>query len=345
MCLQLRELSQQVTFLSDELARLRQHERRTPGRSQRSNDRRGFSGACWNCGKRGHQRRSCPVSERSTPNYGRGQSYHSLNTLTHSTAITVSGFLYKTPVTMLVDTGSAVTIVGEHIWKRACGDRHIDEAPTSPIVTANGDPLALLGRSEVSLTIGGLVVRYPVLIAKNLVQECILGADFLECFKCIVNIDQRILTVSGTAVPMELTRTGSPATCHVVCAETVTVPGRNQMEILAKFVNTSDQSSSLGRQTYLLVPKEEFMERQKVAVAHSIHSLSTSQTNITVRILNPYLEDTTIFANQNIGKLDPVLHVGEICQPHQPQDRDEIKKKWDPTLILPNPTGWYLNNC
>ena len=245
--------------------------------------------------------------------------------LTHSTVITVKGTIFGTPVTMLVDTGSAVTIVGERVWKLACGNTyHIEEPPSSPIVTANGDPLVLLGRSEASLSIGGLDIRYPVLVARDLVQECILGADFLECFKCVVNIEKKILTVSGTSVPLELVRTDSPTSCHVMSTKTITVPGRSQMEIPAKFSDTN-LNRCLGDQTYLLVPKEEFMERQKVVIAHSIHSISPAQLSITVRILNPCLENATIHTNQNIGIFDPVLHVGEIC--HSRQQTNDTPKE------------------
>ena len=77
---------------------------------------------------------------------------------------------------------------------------NVEEAPSSPIVTANGNPLSLLGKSEAMLTLGDVVTRYPVLIAKDLTQECIIGADFLECFKCIVDISTETLTVSGRKV-------------------------------------------------------------------------------------------------------------------------------------------------
>ena len=188
----------------------------------------------------------------------------------HSTTISVRGFLSDKPVTMLVDTGSAVTLVKEAVWKAATGGNVILDPPSSPLVTANGNPLSLLGTSEVTFSIGGMIVRYPVFIAQDLVRECILGADFLECFQCVVNISQQTLTVSDTTVPLELVQTSPPTFCLVVCAETVTIPGRSQMEIPALVDNVGSDG------TYIFTPKEDFMERQKVAVAHSIHSCSLS---------------------------------------------------------------------
>ena len=92
---------------------------------------------------------------------------------------------------MLVDTGSAVTIVGESVWKRTNMRPNVEEAPSSPIVTANGNPLSLLGKSEAMLTLGDVVTLYPVLIAKGLTQECIIGADFLESLNASLTLAQK----------------------------------------------------------------------------------------------------------------------------------------------------------
>ena len=154
--------------------------------------------------------------------------------VSRSATITVQGFLFDIPVRMLVDTGSAVTIICESVWKKTDRETTIEEAPTSPIVTANGNPLSLLGKSQAMLTLGDVITNYPVLIAKDLTQECILGADFLECFKCVIDVSTHTLTVSGRSLPLEVSRSSSPSSCHVSCAETITVPGRHQMEIPAK---------------------------------------------------------------------------------------------------------------
>ena len=162
--------------------------------------------------------------------------------------------------------------------KKTDKESTIEEALTSPIVTANGNPLSLLGKSQAMLTLGDVITNYPVLIAKDLTQECILGADFLECFKCIVDISTQTLTVSGRSLPLEVSRSPSPSSSHVSCAETITVPGRHQMEIPAKL--SCSMRGNLSFQ-YMLVPKQEFMECQNLAVAHSIYTVQPQQTTIT----------------------------------------------------------------
>ena len=53
---------------------------------------------------------------------------------------------------------------------------------------------------------------------------------------------------------------------------------------------------------------------QNLAVAHSIYTVQPQQTTITVRVLNPPLEATTVHLNQKIGQLNPLSHVSEVTQ-------------------------------
>ena len=100
---------------------------------------------CWKCGEKGHLRRMCPASlqgksSRKSPS----PVYPTLNMVSRSATITVQGFLFDIPVRMLVDTGFAVIIVCESVCKKTDREPTIEEAPTSPIVTANGNPLSPL---------------------------------------------------------------------------------------------------------------------------------------------------------------------------------------------------------
>ena len=148
--LQLRDLSKQIAKLSDELACLKQ-QNSFRGYAPRLVWQQKYRDApiCWNCGKKGHLRRMCPAtlqgkSSRKSPS----PVYPTLNMVSRSATITVQGFLFDIPVRMLVDTGSSVTIVCESVWKKTDREPTIEEALTSTIVTANGNPLSLLGKSQ-----------------------------------------------------------------------------------------------------------------------------------------------------------------------------------------------------
>jgi len=102
-------------------------------------------------------------------------------------AVAVEGFNGERPTKILVDTGSSVTILREDIWTEA-GNTLSLEPPPSPVTAANGEQLEVRGLSEVNLRVGDICACYPVLVAKNVTQECLLGADFLEKFGCIIDL-------------------------------------------------------------------------------------------------------------------------------------------------------------
>lgn len=105
---------------------------------------------------------------------------------------------------MLIDTGSAVTLVREDVWREATQPVEDDlTVPVRPIVAANGGELELLGKEELRLQVGELNVQFPVLIARELTQECILGADFLKKHKCVVNMGDGTLVAGGKPVMCE----------------------------------------------------------------------------------------------------------------------------------------------
>ena len=68
---------------------------------------------------------------------------------------------------MLVDTGSAVSLVREDVWREAHPRARNDqlELADCPIVAAKGELLDLLGKTGVLLTVGGVQEHHLVLIA------------------------------------------------------------------------------------------------------------------------------------------------------------------------------------
>lgn len=105
-------LSKQVQRLSEQLARLQAD-------CERSKPPKRVAGPiCWSCNKRGHMRRNCPRQrpsagecQRSRPN--KFSSPFSSSSMATEAAVAVEGDIGKRPTKILVDTGSAVTILRE----------------------------------------------------------------------------------------------------------------------------------------------------------------------------------------------------------------------------------------
>ena len=56
-------------------------------------------------------------------------------------------------------------------------------------------------KKEFFLNIGGLVGLHPILVAKSLTQECILGADFLVAHGCVLDYTTKTLLAGASSFP------------------------------------------------------------------------------------------------------------------------------------------------
>ena len=93
-------------------------------------------------------------------------------------AVVVDGQVEDRPTRLLVDTGSAVTILREDVWKDVGGHQGQLEATTRPVVAANGGELQLIGQYAVSLQVGGLYVSHTVLVARGVNKNVYLEQIF-----------------------------------------------------------------------------------------------------------------------------------------------------------------------
>ena len=316
-------LSKQVQRLSEQLSRLQANCERPKPPPRRVP-------ICWSCNERGHVRRDCPrrrpsAGERQRNRPGKFPSPFPSGSMATEAAIAVEGCIGKRPTKLLVDTGSAVTILREDVWKEAVDIRNL-EPPLSPVVAANGEQLEICGRSKVSLQVGSTHACYPVLVARNITQECLLGADFLEDFGCIINLRERTLMIGETPVPLQFRKGLLASTCHVSCAETTVVPGRHQLELPVQLCQSKEEA---GEFVGILEPEMLFMERRGVLIARSVHSISAGKERSLVRILNPSPAPVTIHQNEKLGVLQPLeaaLESATIEEAEPKSSRGEVEK-------------------
>ena len=125
----------------------------------------------------------------------------SWSTIASNPTLVMVGKLGNRNTRMLVDTGSAVSLIREDVWRDIAQSSmdHLTQ-PARPIVAANGEKLDLIGGTELRLSVGDLDIPLSVFIAKELTQECLLGADFLKQHNCVINMRERTLTVEGRPV-------------------------------------------------------------------------------------------------------------------------------------------------
>lgn len=314
---QFQELSHQVKQLTEAVARLQatptRHERGPQGR-YRGRFQRGQQGpVCWTCHQRGHVRRNCPQQQQIQLPAPQPKHRGLGNSAVEST-LAVQGLVGSRVTCMLVDTGSAVTILREDVWKGA-GSPPI-ETLQRPVVAANGEELRLLGQTRVTITLGEFNIVHQVLVARELTQGCLLGADFLTEHGCIVNLQTMCLSIGQQIVPL-IQQTESSCNCCVFVAESTQVPAQHQKQVRVCLSSGDGPITSSSERIGMLIPEPKFLENHGVLAAHSLSTLDSSMKSV-VCILNPNTSEATFHKGEKLGNLQ-ILQSTEVLtlQPSQ----------------------------
>ncbi|CAH3157892.1 unnamed protein product, partial [Porites lobata] len=101
-------------------------------------------------------------------------SFSSIHSVSSDTAVYVAGLVAGQPIDMLVDTGSAVTLVHQRVLNRSPQNFRLSVVG-EPVVSANGQPLDIRGKCDLEICVDGVNVVHSVLVAADVTQDCLLG--------------------------------------------------------------------------------------------------------------------------------------------------------------------------
>ena len=126
------------------------------------------------------------------------------NTGTQHTQDTVytNGKVNGIATSILVDTGSAVTIIHCKLWGRGRPDRRNLNQSSVPVVVANREPLRTLGSTEVILQLAGHHLKQKVLVTEDISHDCLLGADFLASHGAVIDLKNDVLQINRGSAPL-----------------------------------------------------------------------------------------------------------------------------------------------
>ena len=140
-------------------------------------------------------------------------------------------------VSLLVDTGAAVTLLRKDAWNRvsqaAANEPSLSPCPALGLVGVDGTPLQTYGSAPVVLELNGKKLPVDVVVSP-LTSEGILGLDFLQRQKATIDLEfeQIRLQVPGITIPL---RTSAPSSRRVGvrAVSNLDVPARTELEVMA----------------------------------------------------------------------------------------------------------------
>ena len=99
-------------------------------------------------------------------------------------------------ITFLVDTGSSISVLHHSIWDNSPSLKlaSLNKMEFS-VVTANGQPLDVMGSIVANVTAGALEMQHKFYIAGDINGDGILGLDLLSSLGASVNLQDGYLNV------------------------------------------------------------------------------------------------------------------------------------------------------
>ena len=122
--------------------------------------------------------------------------------ITSNTILRINGLLGHSPVTILLDSGAAMSVVrldtlpSEITYK-------ITEAKLAP-VGANGTPLDVVGQIQIPVKIGTYQTEQVFTVVNTLTVDCLLGGDDLVIHEVIIDYTHSQVSIKGHKIPFTL---------------------------------------------------------------------------------------------------------------------------------------------
>ena len=161
-------------------------------------------------------------------------------------------------------------------------------------------PLDVVGKTEVTIQLGGIRAQHKVLVCRGLVQQVLIGIDFLTAHKCIINFDTN--TVYSKGEPNKIVFGCLDKVYRITVAETVTLSPNMVADIPCEVQGMDGLDECMG----VLEPADTFSEK---------YSAGAFRMAVTVkggRI--PVNKPLKIYRCSSIGDLYPLAGEGESRQ-------------------------------
>ncbi|XP_062573989.1 uncharacterized protein LOC134235836 [Saccostrea cucullata] len=142
---------------------------------------------------------------------------------------------------MLIDTGSAVTLISKEIFDLVGFSEHQLEKVTNELKTADGEPLQVYGKTEVELSLENKSFITPVIVAELGGLSGILGLDFLSKNEVLFDVGKGILIFSDFKVKLESEH--SLGCARVYLADDITISGQSEKFVEGSIGNSKFMSS------------------------------------------------------------------------------------------------------
>ena len=219
----------------------------------------------------------------------------------------LKGYIASIPVQFVVDTGASVSLLSTDVWHRVSANKHMELKEwggCNRLVGVNGSPLHVQGIVLVHLSLSkNVVFENKFLVVEGMTVEAILGLDFLETFKCMIDSGERKISFPKEKLVLPLLDVNQKVskTVGLVLQRKLTIPAESEAEVMVEI------SSGGGGDTPVvgtwLVERGQ-TGRCDVLVARAV--VCPTGSTVPLRVFNPHKEAVRLGKGLKIAQMEPL---------------------------------------
>ena len=196
-----------------------------------------------------------------------------------------------------------MTVISESLFNSIASLSH--EAQNKTILRANNLLLNIMGKTVVTIQLGGTRTLHKVYVCRDLAQDILVGVDFLKAHRCVLNFESENLSTSLGVAKMSFQ--GLNHVCRVRVAETVMLAPSMVADIPCQIQGNTGVSPVPG----VWEPEEKFKGRYRAGVLRT--AITVRNGLLAVRAFNLSTKPVKIYRCSTVGSLYPLVdHGGEV---------------------------------
>ncbi|KAL5479408.1 hypothetical protein EMCRGX_G022928 [Ephydatia muelleri] len=200
----------------------------------------------------------------------------------------LKGYIASIPVQFVVDTGASVSLLSTDVWHRVSANKHMELKEwggSSRLVGVNGSPLHVQGIVLVFLTLSkNVVFENKFLVVEGMTVEAILGLDFLETFKCMIDSGDRKISFPNEKLVLPLLDVNQKV------SKTVGLFLQRKLTVPAEIGTWLVERGQTGR--------------CDVLVARAV--VCPTGSTVPLRVFNPHKEAVRLWKGLEIAQMEPL---------------------------------------
>lgn len=204
--------------------------------------------------------------------------------------LTACGYINGRKHILTIDTGASQSIIRPDIIKGT-----VEPLTNIKLRTATGEPATVYGKIKVELTIGNMSINHVFIVA-DIVDEVIIGADFMISHGINLNMGQQIMIWRNVEIPLNVGYESKAELRKLVTIASQKLPPQSETLIWAQIKgDCADNSLWVIESTEI---------RNNIITAKALVTNRNNQS-IPVRVLNLSSSEKVISQNSDIGQCTP----------------------------------------